>query len=210
MRYGRKRSVRAYRVESDKYPEWRFELPLTSVLEIIVHLSNAFDVSIPRLKYRSMSSTSGNYRAFNRTITISSYRNTVRCSTVIHEFAHHLNSVVNDRTGHDEYFLESLDKVYAVANERYSKLLETHKDEVLAHQGEQASVVANQLRRSNEARSKFNLGQRVSFRGRNGAATEGTITRINRKTISVSNCNDGSRGWRLGLRRPSIKILETK
>ena len=208
MRYGKKRSVRAYRIEGVKYPEWQFQIPLTKVLGIIVELSRVLGVSVPRLKFRSMRRTHGNYRAFTKCITISSFHNTIACSTVIHEFGHHLNSVRNNRTGHDEYFLDSLDKVYAVAKESYSKLAESNKEFAYAHQAEQESIVARRAQRVEESRSKFSVGQRVSFKGRYGGAVEGKIYNVNRKTITVKECNDGSRGWRVGLNNSEINILE--
>jgi len=204
MRYGVVRSVRAYRVEEEKYPEWRFQLPLTSVREIVQELSGLLNVSTPSVKFRSMSRTGGKYRSIQKRITISSYRPTIHFSTVVHEFAHHLNHVLNSRTGHDAYFLDALDKVYAVAKERYHGTLEKHKSEAYAHQAEQAQRV-------DEVRGKFRVGQRVSFSGRHGAVIVGTIYRINQRTLTVRNCNDGSHlGWRVGLHNTGITILENK
>lgn len=44
----------------------------------------------------------------------------------------------------------------------------------------------------------FRVGQRVAFTDTRRARTvTGTVERINSKTVTVVNCDDGSRGWRV-------------
>ncbi len=43
----------------------------------------------------------------------------------------------------------------------------------------------------------FARGQRVSFEGRNGKTVTGTVERVNGKTVTVTNTDDGERGWRV-------------
>jgi hypothetical protein len=43
---------------------------------------------------------------------------------------------------------------------------------------------------------RHRIGQRVSFATK-GRTITGTVVRINEKTVSIDNCDDGSRGWRV-------------
>jgi hypothetical protein len=41
------------------------------------------------------------------------------------------------------------------------------------------------------------VGMEVSFEARAGVAITGTIERINLKSVTVVNCSNGDRGWRI-------------
>ncbi len=43
----------------------------------------------------------------------------------------------------------------------------------------------------------FRVGDRASFTGKSGRTVTGTVTRVNTKSVSLENCDDGSRGWRV-------------
>ena len=45
--------------------------------------------------------------------------------------------------------------------------------------------------------SRFRVGQRVKFLSKYGKSVEGTIEKINRKTIGLGTCTDGIK-WRIG------------
>ena len=45
-------------------------------------------------------------------------------------------------------------------------------------------------------RPTVRIGQRVAFTTK-GRTVTGTVTRVNTKTITVEDCDDGSRGWRV-------------
>ena len=47
-----------------------------------------------------------------------------------------------------------------------------------------------------KARPSFRIGQRVSFNAK-GRTVTGTVVRVNEKTVTVEDCDDGSRGWRV-------------
>ncbi len=46
------------------------------------------------------------------------------------------------------------------------------------------------------SRPSYRIGQRVSFTAK-GRTITGTVVRVNQKTLTVENCDDGSRGWRV-------------
>lgn len=46
-------------------------------------------------------------------------------------------------------------------------------------------------------RSEIKTGTRVMFQGRGGRAIYGTVKRVNRKTVTIEQCSDGPRGWRV-------------
>jgi len=43
----------------------------------------------------------------------------------------------------------------------------------------------------------WNVGDRASFTGKDGRAVTGTVTRVNEKTVTIEQCDDGSRGYRV-------------
>ena len=59
--------------------------------------------------------------------------------------------------------------------------------------------------------AQFHVGQRVQFRSRKrgGAVITGTIERINTKTIALTDCSDGSPGWRVApaLLEPATEVI---
>lgn len=206
MRYGIRASQRAYKIERAKYPEWKFQISLSSVKSVIEDLSKHFDVSIPSVRFRKMSRTLGIYRAHNRSITISRELDTIRFSTILHEFAHHLNFIKNSRSGHDKYFLNSLDKVYDVAKILYSSLREQHKESALHEQRRWERAKTDAWHRVLDAQSQFRIGQRVAFENRKNELVTCTVYRVNRTTITIKNCDNGSRGYRVS---PNLlKIVE--
>ena len=46
------------------------------------------------------------------------------------------------------------------------------------------------------AKPAFRVGQRATFSGK-GRTVTGTIVRVNTKTVTLEDCDDGSRGWRV-------------
>ena len=46
------------------------------------------------------------------------------------------------------------------------------------------------------AKPAFRIGQRATFTAK-GRTVTGTIVRVNTKTITLEDCDDGSRGWRV-------------
>jgi len=210
MRYGVRTSFRAYRIEEDKYSEWQFKVSLNSATEIIKRLAQAFEVSIPTVKFRRMRRTSGNYRPIFRQITLNSSYSTIEASTAIHEFAHHLNYVKNHKSGHDEYFQGELDLAYGKAKELYFGLLERHANEgvEVIQKRRQAELERKEDLETSRLvlKSRFSKGQRVVFRDRNGGQLEAVVERINKKTLTVKD--DFGRGWRIGVANPSLKAVE--
>jgi hypothetical protein len=65
------------------------------------------------------------------------------------------------------------------------------------------SVLARLL--ADSLAGSFRVGQRVTFSGK-GRTVVGTVARINAKTVTVKDCNDGSRGWRVS---PGMLTLAT-
>ncbi len=58
--------------------------------------------------------------------------------------------------------------------------------------------INEQLRKKTlESISKFRIGQRVKFVSKYGRFVEGTIEKINRRTVSLESCTDGKH-WRVG------------
>jgi ribosomal protein L35AE/L33A len=52
----------------------------------------------------------------------------------------------------------------------------------------------------------WHIGDRASFTSKTGRVVTGTVTRINTKSVTLDQCDDGSRGWRVppsGLRAPT-------
>jgi hypothetical protein len=47
-----------------------------------------------------------------------------------------------------------------------------------------------------KAQAPARVGQRVSFTAK-GRTVTGTVVRVNDKTVTVEDCDDGSRGWRV-------------
>ena len=43
----------------------------------------------------------------------------------------------------------------------------------------------------------FKVGENVSFKGKQGQHITGTIVSLNKKSVSLKNCSDGSHGWRV-------------
>jgi hypothetical protein len=56
-----------------------------------------------------------------------------------------------------------------------------------------------------KAKPPFRIGQRVAFTAK-GRTVTGTVVRVNEKTVTVENCDDGSRGWRVS---PGMLTLAT-
>ena len=202
--WGMRTSQRAYEIERVRYADCQFGVPLTSVKEIIVELSKLMNVRTPYLKFRRMSRTTGNYRPFRNLITISSHDPTIRFGTIVHEFAHHVNYALDGKQGHDVYFMKTLDKCYTVAKERYYNLIVRGADNA-------KQVVQSRVKRETvlaDSRSKFHIGQDVYFATRAGRCIKGTVHGINRRTITIKNCSDGSMGYRVS---PNlVKIMEDR
>ena len=55
------------------------------------------------------------------------------------------------------------------------------------------------------AKPAFRIGQRATFSGK-GRTVTGTIVRVNTKTVTLEDCDDGSRGWRVS---PGMLTLAT-
>jgi hypothetical protein len=55
------------------------------------------------------------------------------------------------------------------------------------------------------AKPAFRVGQRATFSGK-GRTVTGTIVRVNTKTVTLEDCDDGSRGWRVS---PGMLTLAT-
>ena len=51
----------------------------------------------------------------------------------------------------------------------------------------------------------FRVGQRATFSGK-GRTVTGTVVRVNTKTVTLEDCDDGSRGWRVS---PGMLTLAT-
>jgi len=54
-----------------------------------------------------------------------------------------------------------------------------------------------------EAKIMFSIGDRVKFKSKRGMYVTGTVDKINAKTISLRDCDDGGPGWRI---QPGILI----
>lgn len=66
-----------------------------------------------------------------------------------------------------------------------------------ASQVANVAVAAMQASKPVVLQPSFARGQRVSFEGRNGKTVTGTVERVNGKTVTVMDTDDGQRGWRV-------------
>lgn len=60
-----------------------------------------------------------------------------------------------------------------------------------------AEINHKRRQQAHESLQKFRVGQRVKFISKYGKSVEGTIEKINRKTVSLYKCTDGIM-WRVG------------
>lgn len=113
-KYGLRQSQYVYKIEREKYSNYRFSISESEVHSLVNFLSSHFSISKPEIKFRKMV-IFGNYKAWRSLITIN--RRTMLFSTVVHEFTHHLAYQRDNFHGHTERFLSVLDEVYHAASQ---------------------------------------------------------------------------------------------
>ena len=105
----------AYFEEECEYPEFReVMLDRKQQHKILNSLCKHFKVCVPEIRQSHRRGCAGSYSSsyYNPVIKMGM---TARLSTLVHEFAHHLDWTLNGKTGHRKPFKRCLKKAYTFA-----------------------------------------------------------------------------------------------